>query len=104
MILEVAVLTTKPGTRSDFEAAFQNASAIIVARPGYLSHELHRCIETENQYLLLVHWKTLEDHAIGFRQSPEYQAWRSLLHHFYEPFPKVEHYVSVLSHARLPHP
>ncbi|MBW4485492.1 MAG: antibiotic biosynthesis monooxygenase [Tildeniella torsiva UHER 1998/13D] len=104
MILEVAVLTIKPGTQLDFEMAFQKASDIIVARPGYISHELQRCVETENQYLLLVRWQTLEDHTVGFRQSLEYQTWRSLLHHFYEPFPKVEHYVSVLSYARLSHP
>jgi hypothetical protein len=29
---------------------------------------------------------------VGFRQSPDYQKWRFLLHHFYDPFPIVEHY------------
>lgn len=101
MILEAAILTIKPGTQLDFEAAFETASGIIAAMPGYISHDLQRCIETENQYLLLVHWQTVEDHTVGFRRSLEYQTWRSLLHHFYEPFPKVEHYESVLSHARL---
>ncbi|HEX4024921.1 MAG TPA: hypothetical protein VHX52_09505 [Steroidobacteraceae bacterium] len=28
----------------------------------------------------------------GFRQSPQYQQWRALLHHFYDPFPTVLHY------------
>ncbi len=102
MILEVAVLTIKSGTQIAFEAAFDEASSIISAMPGYCSHELQRCIEIQNQYVLLVRWQTLEDHTIGFRQSPEYQTWRSLLHHFYEPFPTVEHYESVLSHERLP--
>ena len=60
--------------------------------PGYLSHELRRCVELSNRYLLLVHWRSIEDHTIGFRQSPDYQRWRSLLHHFYDPFPVVEHY------------
>lgn len=104
MILEAAVLTIKPGTQLAFEAAFETASSIIDAMPGYISHELQRCVETENQYLLLVHWHTLADHTVGFRQSPEYQTWRSLLHHFYDPFPTVEHYESVLSHARFPQP
>ncbi|MGB3139100.1 MAG: antibiotic biosynthesis monooxygenase [Nodosilinea sp.] len=102
MILEAAVLTIKPDTQADFEMAFCQASRIISAVPGYLSHELQRCIEVPNQYLLLVRWHTLEDHTVGFRQSPKYQAWRSLLHHFYEPFPTVEHYESVLSHESLP--
>jgi heme-degrading monooxygenase HmoA len=40
-----------------------------------------------------VRWETLEDHTEGFRGSAEYQRWRALLHHFYDPFPVVEHYV-----------
>lgn len=47
--------------------------------------------------LLLVQWNHLEDHMIGSRSSPEYQRWRELLHHFYDPFPLVEHYEQVLS-------
>lgn len=92
MILEVAILDIKPGLAAQFETAFNIASEIIASMPGYLSHELQRCLETENRYLLLVRWQTLEDHTIGFRQSPKYQEWRALLHHFYEPFPMVEHY------------
>jgi heme-degrading monooxygenase HmoA len=92
VILEVAILDVKPGLAAEFEAAFAVASAIICSMPGYLTHELRRCIETENRYLLLVHWQTLKDHTVGFRQSLEYQEWRALLHHFYDPFPIVEHY------------
>jgi heme-degrading monooxygenase HmoA len=92
MILEVAVLNIKDGLNTEFEAAFQTAALIIANMPGYISHELQRCVEVEHRYILLVRWQTLEDHTIGFRQSPEYQQWRSLLHHFYDPFPIVEHY------------
>lgn len=92
VILEVAILDIKPGLRAEFETAFKIASTIIASMPGYISHELQRCVETANRYILLVHWQSLEDHTVGFRQSPEYQEWRFLLHHFYEPFPTVEHY------------
>jgi heme-degrading monooxygenase HmoA len=91
-ILEVAILRVRASACEEFEAAFREASGIISSMPGYLGHELRRCAEASNQYLLLVHWRTLEDHTVGFRQSPEYQRWRSLLHHFYDPFPTVEHY------------
>tara|TARA_R110002072_G_scaffold223195_1_gene380251 strand:+ start:90 stop:389 length:300 start_codon:yes stop_codon:yes gene_type:complete len=92
MILEVAVLDVKAGQQADFEHSFKQAQAIISAMPGYLSHQLQRCMEQDSRYLLLVNWETLEHHAIGFRQSPQYQQWRKLLHHFYDPFPTVEHY------------
>ena len=96
MILEVAILKIKPGMNQDFEIAFAQASKIISSMPGYISHALQKCLEVENQYLLLVNWQTLADHTISFRQSAEYETWKKLLHHFYDPFPTVEHYQTVI--------
>ena len=95
MILEVATLDVKPGMTQEFEAAFNEAQSIISAMPGYISHELQSCVENDNRYILLVRWKTLEDHTVGFRNSEEYKRWSQLLHHFYDPFPTVEHYQSI---------
>lgn len=92
MVLEVAVLNIKEGHRSEFEKNFESASCIIKSMKGYIGHELKKCMEKANQYILLVNWETLEDHEHGFRKSPEYQEWKKLLHHFYEPFPEVLHY------------
>ena len=95
-MLEVAVLNIIPGKESEFEAAFRVASAIISSMTGYVSHQLQYCVENESRYILLVNWQTLEAHTIGFRTSPQYQEWKKLLHHFYSPFPTVEHYELVL--------
>ncbi len=92
MILEVAILNVRDGRCEAFETAFREASLIIASMPGYHAHELRRCIEVSSRYILLVQWQRLEDHTVGFRQSAEYQQWRTLLHHFYDPFPTVEHY------------
>lgn len=92
MILESALLDVKPDRAAEFEAAFSKARRIIAASPGYLGHELQRCIERPGRYLLLVRWRTLADHTEGFRKSAAYQEWKRLLHHFYDPFPTVEHY------------
>src|SRR5680860_65264 len=95
MILEVATLDIRPSQEREFETAFATASEIIASIDGYISHQLQRCIETPSHYLLLVRWQTLEDHTVGFRQSPRYQEWKRLLHHFYDPFPTVEHFQQV---------
>lgn len=92
MILEVAVVDVRTGREASFEAAFEQASAIISSMNGYVSHQLQRCLEKRNRYILLVNWQTLEDHTLGFRGSEEYQEWKKLLHHFYDPSPTVEHY------------
>lgn len=96
MILEVATLDVRPGQEGEFEAAFRQASTIIAGMPGYRSHQLQRCLERTNRYVLLVNWDTLEDHTVGFRGSSGYQEWKALLHHFYDPFPTVEHYTLVM--------
>ncbi len=99
MILEVAILDIIPGQENRFQEAFTVASPIIASMPGYLSHQLQRCVEKQNRFLLLVHWETLESHTIGFRGSKRYQEWKELLHHFYDPFPTVEHYELIQSHS-----
>ncbi|MGB7084017.1 MAG: antibiotic biosynthesis monooxygenase [Phormidesmis sp.] len=96
MILEVAILEVKPEKTQDFEAAFAQAQTIIAAIAGYLGHELQRCIENPSRYILLVRWETLADHTQGFRGSADYQQWKALLHHYYDPFPTVEHYEAVM--------
>lgn len=98
-ILEVAMLDVIPVEEDAFEKAFAQAQTIIASMPGYLGHELQRCIETPNRYVLLVRWQTLNDHTVGFRESPQYQEWKALLHHFYDPFPTVEHYHAVFEGA-----
>jgi heme-degrading monooxygenase HmoA len=98
MILEVAPLKVRPGQTAEFERAFQQAQHIIARMPGYVSHELQRCLERADEYILLVRWRALADHEVGFRTSPEYQEWKRLLHHFYDPFPTVSHYEPVRDH------
>ncbi len=92
MVLEMAVLHVKPGSAAEFQEAFREAEPMISEAAGHISHELHRCLEDPNRFLLLVRWSTLEDHTRGFRGSPNYQRWKALLHHFYDPFPEVLHY------------
>jgi heme-degrading monooxygenase HmoA len=91
-VLESAVLDVRPGEEAAFEASFSEAQSIIAASPGYLSHTLLRCMESKSRYLLLVWWRDLASHTEGFRGSPAYARWKALLHHYYDPFPTVEHY------------
>lgn len=95
MILEHALLPVVPGREAEFETVFAEAKQIIASMPGFVDLTLSRSIETPNEYLLLVHWESVEAHEQGFRGSPEYERWRALLHGFYEPFPVVEHFALV---------
>jgi heme-degrading monooxygenase HmoA len=96
MILEHASLDVRAGEEQRFEAAFAEAKAIISASAGFRGLRLERCIERPSSYLLLVEWDRLEDHTEGFRGSAAFEKWRGLLHHFYDPFPTVEHFERIV--------
>ena len=92
MILELAQLTIRPGSESQFEAVFPDAIKVLSGAHGHLSHELRRSVETPNRYALIVHWQTLEDHTVGFRGSPAFTQWRAHIGPFLESPPVVEHF------------
>jgi len=92
MILEAAILNVKSGKGRAFEEAMREAKQLIEATPGFQKMEVRPCVETKDRYLLLVWWGSVEAHTQGFRQSDRYAAWRGKLHHFYEPFPVVQHF------------
>ena len=95
MVLEAATLYVIPDRERDFEKDFKIAGQYISSVSGYIKHSLQKCLEQDGKYLLLVEWEKLEDHTVGFRQSAVYEPWKKLLHHYYDPFPIVEHYTAV---------
>ena len=96
MILEVAILFVKKGEEKQFGQDFKIAGQYISSIEGYIGHTLRKCIEQPNKYILLVDWEKLEDHTIGFRNSEQYMEWKKMLHHYYDPFPVVEHYETII--------
>jgi len=78
MILEVAILNIKEGLSEKFEATFNKAEKLISSIKGYKSHQLKKCVEEDNKYILLVNWETIEAHEIGFRKSENYKEWKTL--------------------------
>ncbi|MCO1574952.1 antibiotic biosynthesis monooxygenase [Crossiella sp. SN42] len=98
-VLEHAQLSVRPGAEAAFLDAFAQARPLITGQPGFRSLRLSRCVERPSEFLLLVEWDSVAAHEEGFRRSPEYPRWRELLHHFYQPFPVVEHYLDALPSA-----
>ena len=97
MITEHALLEVIPGQEDAFVAAMDEAKVLIAASPGFVSLRVERGVERPCCFLLLVEWERLEDHTEGFRGSAAYQDWRAALHHFYDPFPVVEHFDPVVT-------
>jgi heme-degrading monooxygenase HmoA len=98
-VLQVTMLDVNQGAEETFEAAFAAAVPVIATATGYRAHELHRCIEAAGRYLLIVHWDSLEDHTVGFRDSPEYAEWRGFIARFCDGDPIVQHYAGLTADA-----
>jgi heme-degrading monooxygenase HmoA len=97
VITEHALLEVIPGREEEFLGAMERAKTYIAASPGFVSLRVERGIERPSCFLLLAEWQHLEDHTEGFRGSPAYESWRSALHHFYDPFPLVEHFAPAVT-------
>ncbi len=95
MILEIATLYVNASRQTKFEEDFKTARQYISSIKGFISLTLQKSIEQNNKYILLVEWEKIEDHLVGFRESAIYDKWKDLLHHYYDPFPVVEHYEKV---------
>jgi heme-degrading monooxygenase HmoA len=96
MIVEHALIDVRPELADGFPAAVEAARPVIGAADGFVSLELRRGIESPARFLLLVTWATLEDHTVGFRQSPAFAEWRAVVGPFFADPPAVYHYTAPL--------
>lgn len=92
MILEIAQFDILAGKEDLFEEASNLAKNVISQSKGFVSIEFQKCIETPTKFLALIKWETLEDHTIGFRESPLFIEWRAILSPFFNSPPLALHY------------
>ena len=93
MILEHADITIHVGKNAEFEQAIQRGIATVIAQArGFRDAQVHRGIESPERYLLTIHWDTLENHTVDFREGPLFPAWRAIVGPFFAKPPVVEHF------------
>jgi heme-degrading monooxygenase HmoA len=93
MFLECADITIPEGKQAEFDRAIQSGLETVLSKsPGYRGHTVHKGVESPERYLLWVWWETVEDHTIGFRESPLFTQWRAIVGPFFAKPPVVEHF------------
>jgi len=93
VILELAFVEIAPENHEAFEVAIARAvEEVLSTATGFIDFELHKGIEQANTYTFHIHWETLEDHTIGFRQSDLFVQWRAIIGEFFAKPPVVEHW------------
>ncbi|QDJ12220.1 Hypothetical protein HVPorG_04769 (plasmid) [Roseomonas mucosa] len=96
MFLEIAQIEVKPGAEARFEEGVAKAAPLFQRAKGCQAMELQRSVEFPQRYRLIVTWETVENHTVGFRESADFQEWRSLVGDCFASPPQVEHTARVL--------
>ncbi|RDV00598.1 antibiotic biosynthesis monooxygenase family protein [Trinickia dinghuensis] len=91
MVLEMAHIEVLPGTNEAFESKVKEALPLFARAKGCGGAQLHRIVEHEARYVLIVRWETVEDHMVHFRESDDFQVWRGLVGSFFAKPPEVVH-------------
>jgi len=93
MILEIADIRVAAGKSVEFrEAIKRGADTVISKARGFAGYKVNQSIESPERFVLMIYWETLEDHTVGFRQSPAFQEWRAIVGPFFAQPPLVEHF------------
>lgn len=96
MILELADIRIAPGQQAAFDEAIQRGlTTVIAGAKGFQGFKVNKGIESPERYILQIFWDTLEDHTVGFRESPAFAAWRAIVGPFFAALPVVEHFTLV---------
>lgn len=100
MILELADIRIQPGQQAAFDEAIERGVRTVVSQAkGFLGYSVNRGIESPERYVLQISWATLEDHTVGFRESPLFAQWRAIVGPFFAGPPNVEHFNLVSASA-----
>ena len=93
MILEIADIRIQPGRQAEFDEAIQRGLSTVIARAqGFQGFKVNKGVESPERYVLQIFWATLEDHTVGFRESPLFAEWRAIVGPFFAQPPVVEHF------------
>lgn len=93
MILELADIRIQPGQQAAFEEAIQRGLTTVISQArGFNGFKVNKGIESPERYILQIFWDTLEDHTVGFRESPLFAQWRAIVGPFFAGPPVVEHF------------
>jgi len=95
MIVEIALLTAKPGLHDQVRDGLRAARPVIARMPGYVDSVFHQGLEEPASFVLRIEWETLEAYTESFRQAELLAEWRGHFAHLLAGAPKVMPYQTI---------
>ncbi|WP_232663276.1 antibiotic biosynthesis monooxygenase family protein [Pseudonocardia sp. TRM90224] len=100
MVLEIADFTILDDSADGFADAVRDGIRYVSDTPGFRNARLTRSAETPTRFVLLIEWDSIEAHTVGFRESENFQRWRSIVGPHFDGPPRVEHFNEVVTYNR----
>ncbi|MEJ3655334.1 antibiotic biosynthesis monooxygenase family protein [Actinomycetes bacterium KLBMP 9759] len=100
MVLEIADFTILDDSADTFADAVRDGVRYVSDTPGFRNARLTRSAETPNRFVLLIEWDSIEAHTVGFRESENFQRWRSIVGPHFDGPPRVEHFNELVTYNR----
>lgn len=91
---EIIRYTIPGGQHEAFEKAYADAQAILSLSPYCRGYELICGVEEPDNYIVIIHWTSVEDHLNGFRKSAAFGPFFQLVKPFFSMIAEMKHYAS----------
>ena|SRR5437667_9816855 len=95
MIVEIALLTAKPGLQHQVRDGLRAARPVIARMPGYVDSVFHQGLEEPESFILRIAWETLEAYRESFLRTDLLTEWRGHFSHLLAETPKVTPYETI---------
>lgn len=92
MIVEYTRYKINEKRRALFERVYEKAGEALSASSHCLRYELSHCVEDPDHYILRIEWDSEEGHLKGFRSSPEFKTFFSLVQPYVKDIEEMRHY------------
>ena len=92
MVVEYIRYTVPARRAVEFEDAYRVAATILAADDHCLGFEVSRGIEDPDHYVVRIEWDSVEGHEQGFRRSPRFGEFFTLVKPFFDAIEEMTHY------------
>lgn len=96
MVIEQAVFHIVEGQESAFEKKFYELSDIFRHADACEKFKLIRGIENKQQYILQIHWTSIEAHTDVFMKTEEFKHWFLAMKPFLAERISMQHFENTL--------
>jgi len=100
VVVEYIRYRIAPEQTDAFVQAYTAAGVPLLASPNCLSYEVSRCSEEPDHFIVRIVWDSADGHLSGFRKSPEFQRFFTLVRPFFEGIQEMRHYEPVAGRGR----